>query len=45
MDVGLLCVVQIKASAMGRPLSQEMPTECLSLSVIKCNSNFYIYNK
>jgi hypothetical protein len=37
----MLCVVQIETSAMGRPLGQGNPTECVTLSAIKYNSNLY----
>jgi len=37
----MLCVVQIEASAMGRPLGQGNPTECVALSAIKYNGNLY----
>jgi hypothetical protein len=32
------CVVQIEASAMGRPLGQGNPFECVTLSAIKYTS-------
>jgi hypothetical protein len=39
MDVCLLWVLCVEVSATGRSLVQRTPTECVSLSVIKCNNN------
>jgi hypothetical protein len=35
----MLCVVQVEATATGRFLVQGSPTYCVSVSVIRCNSN------
>ena len=35
----MLCFGQVEASARGRSLVQRSPTECVSMSVIGCNSN------
>jgi hypothetical protein len=45
MDASLLRVVccQVEASATSRPLDQRDPTECVTLSAISCNNNFYTY--
>jgi hypothetical protein len=36
---------QVEVSVMGRTLIQGSASECVSLSVTKCNNDLYIYNE